>query len=82
MLRSLVIGPRGRAPPQWRVIQFRVRERHWRAREQACEDSEEILLNGRGRLHALDDMRHWRTVSCWTFRRRRRTLIEDNPPSA
>ena len=60
MLRSEVTGHRPRAPPQWRVILARVREQHRRVREQDWKESEELLLNGRGRMHALDEMLHWR----------------------
>lgn len=78
MLRSEVTAHRPRAPPKWRV-----REQHWRVREQDGKESEEVLLNGRGRMHALDEMRHWRdpVERLRTFRRRRRTLIDDNPCS-
>ena len=79
MLRSEVTGHRPRAPPEWRVILARVREQHWRARE----GEGELLLNGRGRMHALDEMLHWRdpVQRLRTLRRRRRTLIDDNPCS-
>ena len=62
MLRSEVTAHRPRAPPQWRVILARVREQHWRVREQDWKESKEgeLLLNGRARLHALDEMLHWR----------------------
>ena len=77
MLRSEVP-----APPQWRVILARVREQRRRVRERESKESEEVLLNGRECLHALDDMRHWRDpVRCRYLRRRRRTLINDNPSS-
>jgi len=81
MLRSEVTGHRPRAPPQWRVILARVREQHWRVREQDWKESEE--LNGRERAHAFDDMLHWRdpVQRLRTLRRRRRTLIDDNPCS-
>ena len=82
MLRSEVTGHRPRAPPQWRVIPARVREQHWR--EQDWKESGELLLNGKGRMHALDEMLHWRDpVERLRIlrRRRRRTLIDDNPCS-
>ena len=84
MPRSEVTGHRRRAPPQWRVILARVREQHWRVREQDWKESEDLLLNGRGRMHALDEMLHWRdpVERLRTHRRRRRTLINDNPCSA
>jgi hypothetical protein len=83
MLRYEVTGHRPRAPPQWRVILARVREQHWRVREQDWKESEELLLNGRGRANALDEMLHWRdpVERLRTLRRRRRTLIDDNPCS-
>ena len=84
MLRSEVTGHRPRAPPQWRVILARVREQHWRVREQDWKESEEgeLLLNGKG-AHTLDAMLHWRdpVERLRTLRRRRRTLIDDNPCS-
>ena len=87
MLRSETSGHRPRAPLQWRVILARIREQHWRIREQNLKESEngEFL-----RMHALDDMLHWRDpVLHWqdpverlrTLRRRRRTLMDDNPCS-
>ena len=81
MLRSEVTGPRRRAPP-WRVILARVREQHWRVREEDLDEGG-LLLNGRGRMHALDEMLHWRdpVERLRTLRRRRRTLIDDNPSS-
>jgi len=81
MLRSEVTGPRPRAPP-WRVILARVREQHWRVREEDLDEGG-LLLNGRGRMHALDEMLHWRdpVERLRTLRRRRRTLIDDNPSS-
>jgi len=79
MLRSEVTSHRPRAPPQWRVILARVREQHWKESEEG-----ELLLNGRGRAHALDAMLHWRdpVERLRTLRRRRRTLIDDNPCSS
>jgi len=81
-MRSEVTGHRLRAQLQWRVIRARVREQHWRVREQDWKENEELLLNGKGRMHALDEMRHWRDPRLRTLcRRRRRTLIDDNPCS-
>ena len=76
MLRSEVTGHRPRAPPQWRVILARVREQHWRVREQDWKESEkrELLLNGRGRLHALDAALARPGGEVADSRRRRRTL--------
>ena len=96
MPRSEVSGHRPRAPPYWRVILVRralhqeddlrrksVLMRWRRVREQNWKECEELLLNGRGRMHALDEMLHWRdpVERCRTLRRRRRTLIDDNPSS-
>ena len=85
MLRSEATGHRPRGPPQWRVILARIREEHWRVREEYWKDSEEgeLLLNGRGRMHAFDEMRHWRdpVERLRALRRRRRTLVDDNPCS-
>jgi hypothetical protein len=56
----------------------------WRGvRGEDWEECEELLLNGRDCVHALDDMRHWRdpVERLRTLRRRRRTLIDDNPSS-
>jgi len=82
MLRSEVIGHKPRAQPSWRVIVARVREQHWRVGEQDGDEGD-LLLNGRGRMHALDEMLHWRdpVERLRTLRRRRRTLIDDNPSS-
>jgi hypothetical protein len=76
MLRSEVTGHRPRGLPRRCV---RVRERHWKESEEG-----ELLLNGRESAHALDAMRHWRDPEerlLRALRRRRRTLIDDNPPS-
>jgi len=85
MLRSEATGHRPRGPPQWRVILARIREEHWRVRGEDWKDSEEgeLLLNGIGRMHAFDEMRHWRDPGgrLRALRRRRRTLVDDNPCS-
>jgi hypothetical protein len=82
MLRSEVTGHRPRAPPQWRVILARVREQHWRVREQGWKESEELLPNGKGRMHALDEMLHWRDpVERLPSPPPAATLIDDNPCS-
>ena len=61
-----------RSEQSWRV------ERDWKESEER-----ELLLNGRERMHALDDMLHWRdpVERLRTLRRLRRTLIDDNPCS-
>jgi len=68
MLRSEATGQRPRAPP-WR-------EREWK-------ESKELLLDAIERMHAFDEMRHWRDTErgLRTFRRWRPTLIDDNPCS-
>jgi len=83
MPRSKVTGHRPRAPPQWRVIIAHVREQHWRVQHWKESEEIELLLNGRERMHALDEMLHWRdpVERLRTLRRRRRTLIDDNPCS-
>ncbi len=75
MLRSEITGHRPRAPPQWRVILARFGEQHSKESEEG-----EFLLNS---AHALDAMLHWRdpVERLRTLRRRRRTLIDDNPCS-
>ena len=87
MLRSQVAGHRPRASQQWRVILARVRElQHSRVREQHWKESDEaeLLLSGRERMHAFDEMRHWRdpVQRPRSFPYRRRTLIDDNPSSS
>ncbi len=71
MLRSAIPHSehKPRAPPQWRVILTRVRERRWTASE------EETL--------PLQAMVHWRdpTERLRTLRRRRHGLLDDNPSS-
>jgi hypothetical protein len=79
-----VADHRPRAPPQTRVIPARG-QRCWRVREQHWKESEEgqFLVDARERMHAFDAMRHWQdpVERLRTLRRRRRTLIDDNPPS-
>ncbi len=83
MLRSKVTGHRPRAPPS-RGIRAGVREQHGWVREQEWEESEEgEPLLGRARMHAFDEMRHWRdpVQRPRIFCCRRHTLIDDNPCS-
>ena len=74
MLRSEVTGQRPRAPP-------------WREQEWKESKDRELLLDAVERIHAFDEMRHWRApeqrlLSLRRWRRRRRpTLIDDNPSS-
>ena len=70
MLRSEVTGKRPRAPP-WR-------EQKWKESEDG-----DLLLDARERMHAFDEMLHWREPKERLFARRRRrpTLIDDNPSS-
>ena len=58
-----------RAPPQWRVILTRLRERRWTANEEEA--------------HPLEAMLHWRDPHerLRTIRRRRHGLLDDNPSS-
>ncbi len=63
-----------RAPPQWRVILTRIRKTHW------TEIDEDV--HPREGEHALEAMQHWRVGRLRTIRRRRRTsLLDDNPSS-
>jgi hypothetical protein len=84
MLRSEVTGHRPGAS-LWRVILAGVREPHGRVREQEWKESKEgeLSLDRRGRMHAFDEMRHWRDPAqrLRTIRCRRHTLIDDNPCS-
>ncbi len=73
MLRSEVTGQRPRAPP-------------WREQELKESEDRELLLDARERMHAFDKMLHWqdpkqRLLSLRRWRRRRPTLIDDNPSS-
>ena len=76
MLRSEVTGQRPRAPP-WR-------KQGWKQQGWKESEDEELLRDARERLHAFDEMRHWREPEqrLLTLRRRRRTLIDDNPCSS
>ena len=68
MLRSEVIGQRPPATP-WR-------EQKWKVSEDGEPDARE-------RMHAFCEMRHWRDPKgrLLALRRRRPTLIDDNPAS-
>jgi hypothetical protein len=70
MLCSEVTGQRPRARPR--------REQEWKESE-----DREPLLDDRERMHAFDEMLHWQDPEqrLHTLRRRRRTLIDDNPAS-
>ena len=59
MLRSEVTGQRPRAPP-WRKQGPPWRKQGWK--QQGWKESEggELLRDARERLHAFDEMRHWR----------------------
>jgi hypothetical protein len=70
MLRSEVTGQRPRAPP-------------WREQEWKESKDRKLLLDARERMHAFDEMLHWRDAKQRLLnpRRWRPTLIEDNPCS-
>jgi hypothetical protein len=70
MLRSEVTEQRPRAPPG--------REQHWKESKKR-----KLLLDARERMHAFDDMLHWRGTEqrLLPLRRSRPTLIDDNPCS-
>ena len=42
------------------MILARVREQHWRVQHWKESEERELLLNGRERMHALDDVCTWR----------------------
>ncbi len=64
-----------RASPHWRVIFNRIRERHWTESDQGVR-----LREGE---HPLEAMLHWSdpTRRLKTLRRRRASLMDDNPSS-
>ena len=70
MLCSEVTGQRPRAPPR--------REQEWKEGK-----DRKLLLDARERMHAFDEMRHWRDTKqrLLKLRRRRPSLIDDNPCS-
>jgi len=70
MLRSEATGQRPRAPP-------------WREQEWKESKDGELSLDAIERMHAFDEMRHWRDTEqgLLTFGRWRATLIDDNPCS-
>jgi len=70
MLRFEMTGQRSRAPPR--------REQEWKESE-----DRKLLLDARERLHAFDEMLHWRGTEqgLLTLRRWRPTLMDDNPCS-
>ena len=76
--RMLALCVKGADDFRCRVVCVLLR---WRKPER--EECEELLLNGKARMHAFDEMRHWRdpVERLRTRRRRRRTLINDNPTS-
>ena len=76
MLTFQVTGQRPRALPHWRVSLSGVRQQQGRIRDS-------LLLDAGGRMHAFDEMLHWQGPEqrLLTLRRRRPTLIDDNPCS-
>ncbi len=76
MLRPAVPGHDPRAPPQWRVILTRIKkQRHWAEIDQA-----DLPREGE---HPFEAMLHWHDPSqrLKTHRRRRTSLLDDNPSS-
>jgi len=81
MLRPTMNGHKPRGPPEWRVILMRIREQHWRQIEEKEIGQAEQWQNGID--HTLNGMLHWRDpVERLRLRRRRKTLIDDNPSSS
>jgi hypothetical protein len=85
MLKYEVSGHRPGVSP-WRVMLAEAREQRLRVREQKRKESEQrvLSLDAGARMHAFDEMRHWRdpVQRLRSFRCRRRTLIDDNPCSS
>jgi hypothetical protein len=75
MLRSAMHSHKPRAPPQWRMILARIKEQRWRE-----VDEGDLQREGE---HPLEAMVHWRdpTQRLRTHRRRRMSLLDDNPSS-
>jgi hypothetical protein len=82
MLRPTMNGHKPRGPPKWRVILTRIREQHWRQIEEKEVGQAEQWPNGIN--HTLEAMLHWRdpVERLRVLRRRRKTLIDDNPSSS
>ncbi len=82
MLRSTMNGHKPRGPPEWRVILTRIREQHWRQIEEKEIGHAEQWRDGVD--HTFDAMLHWQdpVERLRLLRRRRKTLIDDNPCSS
>jgi hypothetical protein len=77
MLRPTMKGHKPRGPTAGgRIILTRIREQHRRQIEGKEIGQAEQWQNGIN--HTFDAMSHWPRV----FRRRRKTLIDDNPSSS
>jgi hypothetical protein len=85
MLKSEVSDHRPGVSP-WRVMLAEAREQRRRMSDQKRKESEqrELSLDAGARMHAFDEMRHWRdpVQRPRSFPYRRRTLIDDNPSSS
>ena len=81
MLGLTINAHRPRGPPEWRVILKRIREQHRRQIEEKEIGEAEQWQNGTD--HTLEAMLHWRdpVERLRVLRRRRKTLIDDNPSS-
>lgn len=81
MLRPTMNGHKPRGASEWRVVLTRIREQHWRQIEEKKIGQAEQWRNGID--HTLEEMVHWRdpVERLRVLRRRRKTLIDDNPPS-
>jgi hypothetical protein len=80
MLKSVVSNHRPIRPPQWRAILTRIRvQRTWDDEKETGEPTQSH--NGIDR--SLEAMLHWRdpAASLREGRRRRKSLIDDNPSS-
>ena len=74
MLKLQVAGHRPRPPRHGRVILARVERQQGRV-------GDIVSLNAIEKMHAFDEMRHWRDPEqrLLTLPRQQRTLIDDNP---
>ena len=81
MLRPTMNGHKPRGAPEWRVVLTRIREQHSRQIEEKKIGQAEQWRNGID--HTLEEMVHWRdpVERLRVLRRRRKTLIDDNPSS-
>ncbi len=81
MPRPAMNGHEPRGPPEWRVILMRIREQHWRQIEEKGIGEAKQWENGID--HTFEAMLHWRdpVERLRVLRRRRKSLIDDNPCS-